>query len=144
MVAAAGLCLAGAVCPGQDAGGAGAIRLLVRDASRALQSGNAPLFLALFDPHAMADFGRFGDEIFALAAQRRIASSVKSDPPQGGPEECTVRVDWLLDLTPKLDPGPVERRHETVVVGLRRRGKRWRIVDVEPREFFAASARAPR
>lgn len=143
-IVAAGLGLAEGLFASDGLGDAEAVRRLVRDASRALQSGNAPLFLSSFDRRAMAGFDRFQDEVVALTAQRRIASSVRSGPPEGGPDECVVHVDWLLNLTPKLDPGPVERRRETLLLEMRRRGKRWKIVRVEPGDFFAAAKRAPR
>ncbi len=121
---------------------AAAIRQLIRDASRALQAGNAPLFLAALDRQAFAGLGEFRAELAALTAQRRIASSVESTAPVGGPEEWTVRVDWLLDLTHKIDPGPVERRRATLELAVRKRRGKWRIVRLEPRSFFAA-ARVP-
>ena len=146
-IVAAGLGVAASLLPSDGVGDAEAVRRLIRDASRAIQSGNAALFLSSFDRRAMAGFDRFQDEVAALTAQRRIASSVQIGPPEGDPDECTVQVDWLLNLTPKLDPGPVERRHETLLLEVRRRGKRWKIVRVEPGNFFFAffaGTRAPR
>ncbi len=115
-----------------------AIRRLIRDASRALQAGNAPLFLAALDREQFPGMEAFGEALAALTAQRRIASSVESSLPVGGPEEWTVRVDWLLDLTHKIDPGPVERRKATLTVTVRKRREKWRIVRLEPQSFFAA------
>ena len=117
------------------------IALMVRDASRALQAGNAPLFLAAFEPGAVADFASFREQVSALAEQRRIASSVAAGPVAGGPEEWTVRVDWLLELAPKLDPGPLERRRETVTLRVRKRGKRWKFVSLDRPELFEALRR---
>ena len=127
--------------PAQDRKDTGAIHQVILDASRALQSGNAPLFLASFDRRAMPGFARFREQLTALTAQRRIASSVESAPPEGGPDEWIVRVNWLLELTPKLDPGPIERRHETLVLGMRRTGGRWKIVRIDPSDFFVSAGR---
>lgn len=127
----------------QGEAAAARIRLAIRDASRALQAGNAPLFMAAFDRHAFSGFQALREEVTALAAHRRIASSVESGSPEGGPGEWTVRVDWLLELTPKLDPGPLERRHETLVVRLVKRGKRWKIANLEPTDFFSSLRNAP-
>ena len=126
---------------GQDA--ADRIALMVRDASRALQAGNAPLFLAAFEPGAVPDFAAFREQVTALAEQRRIASSVAAGPVAGGPDEWTVRVDWLLELAPKLDPGPLERRRETVTLRVRRRGKRWKFVSLDRPDLFEALSRSP-
>lgn len=117
------------------------IPLMIRDASRALQAGNAPLFLAVFDFGAVPDFASFREQVTALTEQRRIASSVAVSPVEGGTEVWTVRVDWLLELAPKLDPGPLERRRETVTVKVRKRGKRWEIVSLDRPELFAAQPR---
>ncbi len=122
----------------QETRAADGIRRVVRDASRALQSGSAPLFLAAFDRRAFRDFASFRDQVSALTQQRRIASSVASGVPQSRAGEWTVEVDWLLQLAPKLDPGPVEQRRGTVVLGLREERGRWKIVRAEPRAFFAS------
>lgn len=115
---------------------------LVRDASRALQAGNAPLFLAAFDRREMPRFDELREQVTALAAQRWIASSVASGPLAGGPEIWTMRVDWLLELKPRLDPGPVERRRKTLALELRKRNGRWKIARLAPLDFFEAAWRA--
>ena len=114
------------------------IRRLIRDASRALQAGNAPLFLAAFDRESLADFGHLSDEVFALTAQRRIASSVENGPIEQDGEFRIVRVDWLLQLTPMLDPGAVEKREQEILLRLTKRKGRWKIVAIDAPEFFRA------
>ena len=114
-----------------------AIKRLLLDASRSLQSANAALFMGLFDRASFDGYAALREDIGALAAHRRIASSVSVGVPEGGPVQWTASVDWLLELTPKLDPGPVERRRQTLRVSVRKRGKRWRIVGLEPIGFFA-------
>ena len=118
------------------------VRRVVRDASRALQSGNPSLFMAAFDRTAFDGFRHLREQVGALAEQRRIASSVLSGPPDCEDAECTVRVDWLLELTPKLHAGPIEQRRETIVLALLRRGGRWRIVRLDPPGFFSSLRRA--
>lgn len=130
-----GVAVAGAAQP-TDA--PGQIRLAVRDASRALQAGNAPLFLAAFEREEFAGFPELREQVTALAAQRRIASSVAVESVRGGPVEWVVEVDWLIELTHKLDPSPPEQRRDTLTLRVRKRGKRWRVVDLQPAAFFAA------
>ena len=113
------------------------IKRLLLDASRSLQSANAALFMGLFDRVSFDGYAALREDIGALTAHRRIASSVSVGMPEGGPEQWTASVDWLLELTPKLDPGPVERRRQTLRVSVRKRGKRWRIVGLQPAGFFA-------
>lgn len=116
---------------------AAGIKRLLLDASRSLQSANAALFMGLFDRASFDGYAALRADIGALTAHRRIASSVSVGVPEGGPEQWTASVDWLLELTPKLDPGPVERRRQTLRVSVRKRGKRWRIVGLAPVGFFA-------
>jgi len=113
------------------------IKRLLLDASRSLQSANAALFMGLFDRASFDGYAALQEDIGALTAHRRIASSVSIGAPEGGPGQWTASVDWLLELTPKLDPGPVERRRQTLRVSVRKRGKRWRIVGLAPAGFFA-------
>ena len=121
----------------QVPGPADDIKLLVLDASRSLQSANAALFMGLFDRVSFAGYAALREDIRALTAHRHIASSVAVGLVEGGPEQWTASVDWLLELTAKLDPGPVERRRRTIRVSVRKRGKRWRIVNLAPTGFFA-------
>lgn len=114
------------------------IRLVVRDASRALQAGNAPLFLAPFDRKAFAEYRELREQVTALVAQRRIASSVAVQSIQGGPTDWTVEIDWLMELTHKLDPGPLEQRRDILEIRVRKRGGRWLVVGLRPVTFFAA------
>ena len=127
---------------GSDA--AAGIRDLVRGLSRALQAGNAPLFLAAFDRRAFGGFQRLREQVSALTEQRRIASSVESAQPVSDAGSWSVRVNWLLELTPREGVGPIERRHEVLVLRLVRGVKRWRIADLEPADFFAARRQSPR
>lgn len=113
------------------------IKRLLLDASRSLQSANAALFMGLFDRASFDGYAALRDDIGALTAHRRIASSVSIGAPEGGPEQWTASVDWLLELTPKLDPGPLERRRQTLRVSVSKRGKHWRIVGLAPVGFFA-------
>lgn len=138
-LALAGLLVSATASQAQDSDPEPAIRRLVLDASRSLQSANAALFLGLVDRRSLGGFQELQDDLRALTAHHRIASSVAVESIEGGPEQWTASVDWLLELTPKLDPGPVERRRQTVRVSVRKRGKRWRIVDLAPPRFFVPS-----
>lgn len=135
----AGLLVSATASLAQDSDPEAAIRRLVLDASRSLQSANAALFLGLFDRRSLNGFQELQDDLRALTAHHRIASSVAVGLIEGGPEQWTANVDWLLELTPKLDPGPVERRRQTVRVSVRKLGRRWRMVGLAPTEFFAPS-----
>ena len=139
-LACVALCLALSLGAAADSDPPAGIRRAVQDASRALQAGNAALFLAAFDRKAVESFGTLREQVFALTAQRRVASSVEVRASPEDPDGWTVEVEWLLHLSHKLDPGPVERRESTVRLGMRRRAGRWKIVRIEPVGFFAAAS----
>ena len=82
---------------------------------------------------------RFDDlrmNVQALTAQRAIASSVENGPPRIEDDERVVSVDWLLQLTPISGPGPVEIRQESLSLRFAKRKGKWKIVALEPIEFF--------
>ena len=115
---------------------AAAVSLVVLDASRALQANNAALFLSKFDGRSMPRFDDLRVRVLALTAQRTIASSVEIGPlreADGGP---AVTVDWLLQLTPLFEPGPVETRREKLSLRFVKRKGKWRIAALEPADFF--------
>jgi hypothetical protein len=113
------------------------VRRLVHDASRALQAGNAASFLRLFDRKRFAGYPTLESHLVALTTQSDIASSiqiVEIAPTQPG---YRLRVDWLLQLSVKETPGPLETRREVLEIsaGEEQKGK-WRITHVEPVDFF--------
>ena len=88
----------------------------VRDASRALQAGNAPLFLSYFDRKQVSEFGRLREWIWALAAQRDIASSVDIVTGEMDDGRANLQVDWIVQLTAIRQPGAVETRQESLAL----------------------------
>lgn len=113
-----------------------AIGRMVRDASRALQAGNAASFLSYFDKDEFADFAALRENVAALAAQRQIASSIEIIEITKGEKGWRLRVSWLLQLTYTGDPGPVETRRETVGCSVKKLRGAWKIVQLEPVALF--------
>ena len=113
-----------------------AIRLLIRDASRALQAGNAPLFLSAFDRKKMPGFDQFEANILALLAQKSVSSSVELGPLTVEGDQVSVSVDWLLQLSPRHEFGQIETRHEIVAIRLARMRGKWKLIALAPPELF--------
>lgn len=113
------------------------VRRMVHDASRALQAGNAASFLRLFDRKRFDGYPTLESHVVALTTQSDIASSiqiVEIEQVQGG---YRLRVDWLLQLSVKETPGPLETRREVVDISAGEDGKdKWRITNVEPVDLF--------
>lgn len=93
-----------------------AARRRLMDASRALQAGNAGLFLSFFDRKRLVDFGTLREWIRALTEQRDVASSVDVLAEDLAGETVKLQVDWILQITPARQPGAVETRQATIEV----------------------------
>jgi len=117
-----------------------AIRLLIRDASRALQAGNAPLFLSAFDRKKMPRFDQFEANIRALLAQKSVSTSVELGPLTVEGDQVSVSVDWLLQLSPRHEFGQIETRHEIVAIRLARMRGKWKLIALAPPELFYPTA----
>ena len=92
-----------------------AVRSLM-DASRALQAGNAALFLSFFNRKRVADFSRLREWVRALAEQRDVASSIDVVSEDLDGKTVKLQVDWILQITPNRQPGAVETRQESIAV----------------------------
>jgi hypothetical protein len=120
----------------RDAAEARDIRRVVQDASRALQSGDAALFLHYFDRRKFAGYPTIESHVVALTTQSDVASSVQFGeikPVEGG---YRLRVDWLVQLSVKETPGPLETRREVVTMVAAEQKGRWKITSLDPVEFF--------
>jgi hypothetical protein len=102
-----------------------------------LQAGNAALFLRWFDREGFDAYPTLESHVVALTTQSDIASSIQILAIEQVQQGYHVRVDWLLQLSVKETPGPLETRREVVEVSARqeRKGK-WRITNLGPVDFF--------
>ena len=121
----------------QDNPEAKSIRRLVHDLSRALQAGNAASFLHWFDRERFAQYPALESHVVALTTQSDVASSIQIVEIERLQDGYRLRVDWLLQLSVKESPGPLETRRKVIQIAARedRKGK-WKITSLEPVEFF--------
>jgi hypothetical protein len=108
---------------------------VLRDASRALQAGNAALFLGHFEGRQFPDYARLESHVVALTQQADIASSVEIISIEAEDNTHLVAVDWLLQLTPAGGFGPATRRREKIALRFSGGGK-VKIISLAPIEFF--------
>ncbi len=127
----------GAAEPGIEA------RRLVLDASRALQAGNARRFLSYVDKKDFDGFYRLREQIAALTEQRDVASSVDIEIVEVDGTRVVLDVDWLVQLTWKRQPGPVEIRREDLRITVETAGKKAKIVGLSPLGFLDPSLLRP-
>jgi hypothetical protein len=113
-----------------------AVRRVVHDASRALQSRNASLFLRGFDRKQFSGYADLESHIVALTTQSDIASSIEIVAIEREDSGYRLRVDWLLQLSVLETPGPLETRREILELSAAQEKSKWRITDLRPVRFF--------
>lgn len=71
-------------------------------------------------------------KVNALTAQDDIVCSLDVLQEDGAADRIEALVDWYMDLTTRNDASPQERRRRRVKVVLRKFGKDWRVVEIDP------------
>ncbi len=108
----------------------------LKDASRALQADSPAAFLSYFDRRAWEDYARLETYVVALISQNDLASSVQVLENRQEGEDRVLRVDWLVQISPRNGLGKVENRREILSLRLAPSKKRWKITGLAPVEFF--------
>jgi hypothetical protein len=109
---------------------------LLTRAAAALSQGNLTEFLDTFD-RSMAGYQRLAANVAALLGQYEVQSSIELLRDEVSGEARMVELDWFLQLEEQRDGGAVTRRRERVHCRLEKRGKKWKIIAIEPLVFFA-------
>jgi hypothetical protein len=128
----AGLLLAGALRADTRAD----LMDLFASMAAALADSNAPAFLAAFDP-SMPGLDKLRIEVNALVKDAGVSSSVEMIGDQGDDQKHSVELDWFLEIDSTAVGAKLERRRQVVRCRLQRLGKHWKIVALEPLDFFA-------
>jgi hypothetical protein len=102
----------------------------------ALSESNPDVFLRAIDP-SMPGYGRFAANVEALGAQNSLSNSVEITKQDGDDRVQVVELDWLIEITGKGQSHVFVRREALVKCRLERRKKKWRIVSLDPADFFA-------
>ena len=109
---------------------------LFREAAEALASDDANAFLAKFD-RSMTGYAALRDEIVSLLAAHDVGSTIEVVNDEGDEQKRSLDLDWLLVIREKnSDSGPRETRRQVLKCRIERQGRQWRIVALEPVEFF--------
>jgi hypothetical protein len=101
----------------------------------ALSEANPDVFLRAFDP-SMPGYGRFAANVRALATQNALSNSVEIAKQEGDDRVQVIELDWLMEITGKGESRVYVRREATVKCRLERQKKKWRIVALDPADFF--------
>jgi hypothetical protein len=109
---------------------------LFREAADALANDDANTFLAKFDRN-MTGYAAFRDEVVGLLAAHDVGSTIEVVNDEGDDQRRSLDLDWLLVISEKNSGnGKKETRRQVLECRIERQGKQWKIVALEPVEFF--------
>ena len=109
---------------------------LVADAAASLSAGNVPRFLKAFDP-AMEGYAKLRENVTGLVALGDVQSLIDPLEDEGDDRRRTVQFRWTLRLQRGEQSASFTRREQVVKCKVEKQRGKWRIVALEPIEFFA-------
>jgi hypothetical protein len=107
------------------------------DAAAELSNGNARGFMKRFD-RDMPGYGKLETEVYALVKLAGVGSAAQVLEIKTFDEGLDVTVDWFVELRPHGQDLTSERRRELVELRLKRVGKSWKILTLQPQTLFHA------
>ncbi len=102
----------------------------------ALSDVNPAQFMKAFDKD-MPDYDKLKNEIAALMTQTEVSSAIEVVKDEGDESKRSVDLDWYLQVRSLLPAGPIVTRREVIHCELLKEGKQWKIVSLQPLDFFA-------
>jgi hypothetical protein len=106
------------------------------NAAEALANDDLSVFLDQFDRN-MPGYATLRTNVEALLNGNQVISTVVTVSDEGDDQKRSLELDWLLALNEKHDPDVrKETRRGIIKVRVERQGKRWKIVALEPVDFF--------
>jgi hypothetical protein len=93
-------------------------------------------FLSVCDA-AMPGYATLRANVVALVAQADADSGIDPVRNTGDDHAREVEADWQLHLVDRSGLDRVTRRRENVKLRLEKRGRKWKVIAVEPVGFFA-------
>jgi len=102
----------------------------------ALSDDDPAMFVEAVDPN-MPHFADFRRDVVALTDLADLTNSIEVLSDTGDDTHRAEELDWYLEIVGKSNPHPVEQRREVVKFRLERKGKKWKIVSIDPLHFFA-------
>lgn len=115
---------------------AGQVLDLVADAAASLSAGNVALFLKAFDP-AMAGYAKLREYVTGLVALGDVQSLIDPLENEGDDRRRTAEFQWTLRIQRGQQATSWVRREQVVKCKVEKQGGKWRIVELDPIEFFA-------
>jgi hypothetical protein len=113
-----------------------------------LSAANPQEFLTAFDK-TMPGYQKLSDNVTALVHEFEIQSSVEFDKNEGDDQKRVVEAEWLMILRPLQNSNLTQphsevlasdRREQVLKCTVAKQGRKWKMVALEPVEFFAPPA----
>jgi hypothetical protein len=108
---------------------------LITSAATGLSAGKPEVFLEAFDP-AMPGYEKLSNAVTALVGAAEIECSIEVTSNEGDDVTRALELDWILRIDRRDHGAGSVHRQQTVKCSLRKTGKNWRIVALEPLDFF--------
>lgn len=102
----------------------------------ALSDGDPGIFIDAIDP-GMPGVQDFRRQLVALTDLADLTNSIEIYSDTGDDTHRTDDLDWFLEIVGKSAPHALERRREVVKFRLEHKGKKWKIMSIDPLHFFA-------
>ena len=112
---------------------------LIADLAASLSAGNVALFLKAFDPK-MPGYAKLRENVTGLIAQGDVQSFIDPVEDEGDERRRVAQFDWTLLMHRGQEATSFARREQVLKFSVEKRGGKWRIVELEPIEFFAPGA----
>jgi hypothetical protein len=109
---------------------------LVADAAASLSAGSVPRFLKAFDP-AMEGYAKLRENVTGLVTLGEVQSLIDPLEDEGDDRRRTVQLRWTLRLHRGEQSASFTRREQVVKCKVEKQRGKWRIVRLEPIDFFA-------
>jgi hypothetical protein len=109
---------------------------VIADAAEALANDDSAGFLDQFDNN-MPGYAELQANVEALLGANQVLSTVEPVSEEGDDAKRSLELDWVLAINEKnAAGGRKETRRRVLQCRVERRGKRWKIVALDPINFF--------
>jgi hypothetical protein len=105
----------------------------------ALTEVNVAKFMQAFSK-SMPDYDSIQNNVTGLVRQSEVSSAIEPVNEDGDDQTRNINLDWSLEVRSLEQDGPVVQRRQMVHCQLRKEKKGWKIVSLQPLDFFAPPA----
>ncbi len=109
---------------------------LFASSAAGLSEDNPAAFLKAFDKTSPG-YEKIAANVTALLSGYEVGSAVEFFKDEGDEDHRLVDADWRLEIQSKVKAGQFERRELVLKCRVERRKSQWKIVAVDPADFFA-------